>query len=138
MWLREHTVETWVPAAAIWRRWTDVTSWVVDDPGTLAAQVDDPLAVGSGGWIKPSWGPKSALKIVRFEPLSHLDYELWLPGAHMQCERELISLPGGARFTHRIRIIGPMASVWGLLVGRNIAAGLPAVMKNIVAASQSS
>ena len=32
-----------------------------------------------------------------FEPLRHLDYELWLPGAHMQCERELISLPAGAR-----------------------------------------
>jgi hypothetical protein len=38
-------------------------------------------------------------------------------------------------FPHRVRFTGPLAALWGTLVGRKIAAGFPTVMANVAKAA---
>jgi len=136
MWEKECRLETAVPAEDVWRRWTDLELWSQDDPETAAAELCGPLAVGTTGWVKPKRGSKSKLTISRLEPTRRFDCETRLPGAVMHFEHEVMATPTGSEFTHRIRFSGPLAGLWGTLIGRKIAAGFPTVMGNIIAASK--
>ncbi len=122
VWSQEHVIEALVPSERVGGRWTDLRSWSDDDPDTAEAHLDGPLAVGATGSVKPARGPRSKISVVRVDPMTHFDCETRFPGAVMHFEHELEPTgQGGCRFTHRVRFTGPLAGVWGALVGRKIA-----------------
>ncbi len=135
MWSGEHTVDTEAPAAAIWTRWTRVDLWSADDPTVASARLDGPLAVGVGGTIKQRRGPAVRFTVAALEPQRRFTTMSSLPFAKMAFEHTLEPTPVGVRFTHRVRLTGPLASVFGRLLGRRLVAELPQVMDNVAAHS---
>ncbi len=135
MWSGEHTVDTAASAAAIWARWTRVDLWSTDDPTVAAAHMDGPLAVGVGGTITQRRGPAVRFTVAELEPPRRFTTVSSLPFATMAFEHTLEPTTVGVRFTHCVRLTGPLAAVFGLLLGRRLVAGLPQVMETIAAHS---
>jgi len=127
----EHTLETVAPAEAIWRRWTQVERWPEDDPSVLSAHLDGPLALGATGSVQPRRSRSSRLTVTALEPLRRCTTAAPLPVGRLNFEHTLEPMADGVRCTHRVRLPGPLAPLFGRLIGRQLVAGLPQVMSNV-------
>ncbi|MGQ3505134.1 hypothetical protein ACT9SR_13515, partial [Enterococcus faecalis] len=63
------------------------------------------------------------------QPGYAMNFRIGLPGASLSFPHRMQATPNGLSVTHAVEISGPLAPVFGLLVGRSIAAGLPAVVR---------
>ena len=128
-----------VDPAAVWARWTDFDLWPVDDPALAKARLNGPLAQGSIGWVRLRPIGKVQVRIVRVDPQTHvLDVQSPLPQAIVHYDRALTPAHDGAwTLTHTVRVTGPLARVWDVLVGRPLADRQPAVLARIAEAAAS-
>ena len=71
------------------------------------------------------------------EPMRRFDCDTRFPSAVMHFEHQLAEAPdhAGCSFTHRLRFTGPLATLWGTLLGSKIAGGFPTVMSNVAKAA---
>lgn len=138
MWTTEHTIETTLQPEVIWQQWIDVAGWNKTDPGVVESQLDGDLKIGATGRLKPKSGPATRFVITSCEPFSSFIVENGMPLAHMAFEHEMKPTTQGTQFTHRIRITGLLAPLWGRLIGQQIAKDLPGVMERMVAAAATS
>lgn len=131
-WSTEHTHETTASPAAVWERWTTAEHWPQDDPGCRAATLPDPLVVGATGRVK-STGPAQRITFTEVEPLTSMVFEIRLPLAVLRLPHRMTPgrEPGTVRVTHGVTIDGPLAPLWGLLVGRGLARHLPGVVRSV-------
>lgn len=135
MWMTEYTIETTVQPEAIWQQWIDIVGWNKTDPGVVESQLHGVLKVGATGRLKPKGGPAVHFVITNCEQGRSFIVENGMPLAHMTFEHEMKPTAQGTQFTHRVRITGLLAPLWGRLMGQQIAKDLPGVMERMVAAA---
>ena len=135
MW--QHTFEhrTDLPVEAIWPILADVAHWAEVDHNIERIEISQPAAVGVPFKLKPKGGPKLSFVIGDFAPPTTYSDICRMPLARMKTLHELIP---GPQTTMRvtIEIHGPLARLWGRLVGRTHAAGLPDQTQRILAAAR--
>jgi len=136
MWMGEHTLETDASPERIWERWTRPENWAADDPDVAWARLDGPPAFGVTGAVKPRRGPATKFTVMEVQPPFGFTTETRLPLARLIFEHALGATAAGVRFTHRVRIIGPLSPLFGRLIGHKIVATLPLVMENIATVSR--
>lgn len=107
-------------AAAVWALWDDADRWAEWSPAIASAELDGPFAVGTTARIRFRGRPAMRFAIVDVRPGRLFVDETRLPGARMGHEHHLEPADGGVRVGHRIYFEGPLASLWGLLMGRRI------------------
>lgn len=134
-WMGEYTLETKASPERVWERWTRPEHWAADDLDVVWARLDGPLTVGVSGVVKPRRGPATKLTVTELQPPFGFTTETRLPMGRLYFEHTLEETLSGIRFTHRVRIVGPLSLLFGRLIGRKIVAGLPNVMGNIATAS---
>lgn len=116
----------------IWERWITPGMWPQDDPDTKAVAFDAPPALGVIGSVTPVSGPKSRMRVTRFEPGKAFYLETKLPLATMSFEHDMAEKDGQLEFTHRLEFTGPCAGLFRSLIGKKIVAGFPTVMASII------
>ena len=150
MGVHAQSVTATVDPSLVWERWTEPEFWPQDDASILRAKRNGPLAKGAVGVVRWKKGGRSTYRIVEVDR-SALRFvtETKLPLATATCARELtrpevegsdaegaVDVDPDARvLTHRLTIKGPLAKVWDRFIGRPMAAELPKVLDNIIAAA---
>lgn len=133
MWTREHTIKTDpTHKNVIWERWVNPTCWPQDDPDTKSATFNGTVKLGATGIVTPRSGPKSKVTVTKFEPGKAFNLETRLPLALMSFEHDMHENNGELQVTHRLQFSGPLAPIFGALIGAKIARGFPQVMQNII------
>lgn len=129
IWRREYTHLTTATAEAVWKRWTTPEDWAIDDPDLREATFPVPVRVGAVGRVVNHGTPPQKILFTELQPGYAMNFRIGLPGAVLSFPHRMQATPNGLSVTHAVEISGPLAPVFGLLVGRSIAAGLPAVVR---------
>ena len=128
MWRFEHTETTSAAPEQVWARYVDPTTWPEWDHGTESVTIEGPFTVGARGRLKPNGGPATSFVVTEAEPGAGFADVTRLPLAKLWFRHRIEAGPGGTRFTHTATITGPLAPLFARLIGRTIAAEMPAAM----------
>lgn len=137
MWQHDFEHRTDLPIAAIWPVLADVARWAEVDHNIERIVISAPPAVGVPFTLKPKGGPTLSFVIGAFDPPHRYSDICRMPLARMTTLHVLEPDGTGTLMRVRITIAGPLAWLWGRVVGRKHAAGLPAQTERILAAAWS-
>jgi len=135
MWSFEHSVETTASPAAIWKLYSDVTTWPVWDSGISAIELDGPFAAGSTGTITPMGQDALRFRIVSATPGKGFSDETEIPGTGVVIRfiHTLNETPSGkTKVAHRVEIDGSSADTLGPQIGPSMTVGIPETMDSLV------
>jgi hypothetical protein len=132
MWTHRFETSTDLTPEELWPVLADVARWPEVDHNIEGLVIQEEPAPGVVFRLKPKGGPTLSFRIGRFEaPRCYSDL-CRMPLATMETIHELV--PGPATTVRvRIEITGLLAPLWGRLVGRKHAAGLPSQTDRVVA-----
>lgn len=127
--IEEH-IEVSVLPHAVMECYRDVGGWPAWDPDTREASIDGPFTSGATGRLKPAKGFPVPMRFVSVGQ-HHFTVESPVPLCTMRFEHELTPVTGGTRITHRVSFEGPLARLFGYIVGSRVKAGLPLTMRSL-------
>lgn len=132
MWRHRFETTTDVPALAIWPVIADVARWAEVDRNIARIEIEGEPRVGTRFKLKPKGGPTLSFDIAAFDPPHTYADRCRMPGAVMTTWHRL-EAGAPTRIVVEIEIEGPLSRLWGWMVGRKHAAGLPAQTERIIA-----
>lgn len=138
MWSFEHTVTTGAAPSAVWARYADPAAWPSWDRDLASVTVDGPIAVGVRGTLRPLKGPPAVFVFTEVEPDVGFTNVSRLPFAKLAVSHRITPASSGSEVTHRVEINGPLAPLFGRLIGRRIAAALPGSMRTLAELAEES
>lgn len=127
----EEQVRINVPPSAVYAVYTEVEQWHEWDPDTRAARLDGPFAVGTMGVLTPAQGFAVKMRLTEVAPERGFTVECKAPLCVMRFEHELTPIDGGVVALHRVTFSGPLAWLFGRLVGARVRLGLPVTMQSL-------
>ena len=115
------------------RRWVHHDSWPEWSPDTEWVRVDGPVQTGSTGTLKPQGGPKVRFTISACEPGREYTDTSRLPGASLVFQHLASATEDGCDLEVLVTMTGPLARVWGLVMGRGFRESAQADLDRLVA-----
>lgn len=135
MWSHDFHATTPVAVERLWPVLADVAGWAAIDQNIASITVHGSPAPGTRFELRPRGGPRLHFTIADFDPPTTYSDVCTMPGARMKTTHRLE--PGEVTTIRvRIEIVGPLAWLWGRLVGRKHASGLPAQTERFVRAAR--
>ena len=125
-----HSIQTSVEPQAVWRLWSDPSTWREWDLGLKDAKLDGAFAVGAAGELTPKSGPKTRFKITALERGRNYTFATALPLARLEITRTILSR-NPTVFEHQVTFKGPLAGLWARLFGPGFRRDLPPTMERI-------
>lgn len=134
MWQHRFGQQTDIPAEQIWPVLADVARWPDVDRNIDRITISQTPAPGVPFKLKPKGGPTLSFVIGDFDPPTTYSDICKMPFARMKTLHQL--MPGPiTTICVMIEITGPLSGLWGMLVGRKHASGLPAQTARILEAA---
>ena len=134
-----HTVVTDAAPDAVWRLWTDVSTWPQWDTEVARVEMDAAWAVGARGRLVPASGPSARVRVTEVEPGRATTFETALPLGALRVARRWRAAgtpgqaAGGGRiaFTHEVSFHGVGGRLLARRLGRRFRAALPQAMARL-------
>lgn len=130
-WTFEHTETTTATPAQVWACYRDTANWPAWDQDTAEVHLDGPFETGATATLRPAKGPKTTITFADVEPDVGFTNVSRLPLARMSFGHRIEPTPTGCRFTHTVAISGPLSPLFGKVIGKGVAAGLPTAMRTL-------
>lgn len=131
-----HTLTVDAPPEAVWRLWTDVSTWHAWDPEVESATLDGPYAVGATGRLVPASGPSSTFRVTEADPDSATTFETRLPLGSLRVRRSWQGRGGRTEITHTVSFHGLGGRMLARRLGPRFRAALPGVMGRLKALAE--
>ncbi len=133
MWYHEHSAETGLAPAAIWRVLRDVDHWTDWDTSMRSVSLLGPFGVGTRVSMTPKGQDAIIATIVDARENERYADETQIDGLTLRFSHALTPLPGGGtRITHRLEIHGAEADRLGPRVGPAITEDFPEAMAALI------
>ena len=119
----EHSTETAAGAEAVWKLWSDVSTWPLWDGAVEQVDLEGPFATGTEGLMKLRGRDAVPFRLSQVEPGRTFVDETNMPPGLIRFRHEVAPSPGGARITYRVEIEGP--EPFAQQVGPMVASAVP-------------
>jgi Polyketide cyclase / dehydrase and lipid transport len=131
MWQHQFETMTDLTPEQIWPVIANVAAWGQVDHNIEHISVDGTPKTGTKFILKPRGGPTLRFEIGQFEPPLVYSDICKMPLAKMETQHRF-ERGARTRVIVTIAMVGPLASLWGFVVGRKHASGLPAQTARIM------
>ena len=130
------TVQISAPSKAIYELYSAVSNWPAWDPEVERASISGPFARGTVGTLKPKGGPESKIELIEVSSGKSFKVRCRLPLCEMTFDHALTGTASLTTATHSVSFTGPLAPVFGFLIGRGIKNTLPATLNGLKRAAE--
>src|SRR4030088_3275795 len=137
MWKTEHSANTSADHDALWNLLADADGWPLWNPGLSSAHLDGPLRNGATGRTTQANGREGHFTVRDLNAGAYFVNEARIPGAVLRFQHRIAAVDQArSRATLGASIEGPMAPVWGLLLGRQLSSYLPEAVRQLVSRAE--
>jgi hypothetical protein len=127
-------------SADVFSLYADVSGWPTWDPDVKTASLAGAFISGAKGVIVPKGGPKSEIIFTEVVNSKKFTAQCKLPLCVMRFEHELDEARGaegaGTQATHRVIFQGPLAPLFGRLIGSGMRKTLPNTLAGLKQAAE--
>ena len=102
------------------------------DPDTDWIRLDDPVATGTGGRLKPKGGPSVRFVISTCSPPHEYTDTSHLPGARLVFRHTAARVGDATELHADVSISGPLSRIWALTLGRGFRTSAQADLDRLV------
>jgi uncharacterized protein YndB with AHSA1/START domain len=135
----QRSVETTASPAAVWRVWSDATTWPQWNPDVQSMTLDGPFASGTSGTMKTKQGTRQ-VQLTEVVPGRSFRLETTvIPLTRFAFECQVVAgAAGKTTISQAIRVGGPLGGVVGGMMGSQIANTFPALLQGLARKAEAS
>jgi len=128
----QRSVETSASPAAVWKVWSDTTTWPQWNPDVQSMTLNGPFTAGTMGTMKTKQGTRQ-VQLAEVVPGRSFRLETTvIPLTRFAFECQVVAGPAGkTTISQAIRVGGPLGGVVGGMMGRQIANTFPALLQGL-------
>ena len=133
------SVETSASPAAVWKVWSDTTTWPQWNPDVQSMSLDGPFAAGTSGRMKTKQGTRQ-VQLTEVVPGRSFRLETTvIPLTRFAFECQVVAgAAGKTTISQAIRVGGPLGGVVGGMMGSQIANTFPALLQGLARKAEAS
>ncbi|TMD43548.1 MAG: hypothetical protein E6I88_01190 [Chloroflexi bacterium] len=128
----ERSVETSASPQAVWKLWSDTSTWQDWNPDVQAMTLNGPFVAGTTGTMKTKQGTR---QIVLSEVVPGRSFRLEttvIPLTRFLFDCQVASVPNGkTRVSQAVTVGGPLGGLVGGMMGKQVADTFPALLQGL-------
>jgi uncharacterized protein YndB with AHSA1/START domain len=135
----QRSVETSASPAAVWKIWSDTSTWAQWNPDVQSMTLNGPFAAGTSGTMKTKQGTRQ-VQLTEVVPGRSFRLETTvIPLTRFAFECQVVAGPAGkTTISQAIRVGGPLGGVVGGMMGPQIANTFPALLQGLARKAEAS
>jgi len=135
----ERSVETSASPAAVWKIWSDTSTWAEWNPDVQSMTLNGPFAAGTSGTMKTKQGTRQ-VQLTEVVPGRSFRLETTvIPLTRFAFECQVVGGPAGkTTISQAIRVGGPLGGLVGGMMGPQIANTFPALLQGLARKAEAS
>ena len=131
------SLETKAAPEKLWRLWADTSTWPSWNPDIEAVNLDRPLGEGATGTMRTKSGGTHNITIRDVEPgRSFVLQSDGVPATKLLFKCEVASSGNGSRISQELTLQGPLAFLFGPMMGGRIAESFGPVLEGLATAAE--